>query len=94
MPGSGLGVKETHSINWCGKHQLDGGSLGWGVRFEFCVGCVAVSVSCSTLPKLIQALFQNDINLVLKFVLGVKIEHRESPSTPKTHQEELRGASG
>ena len=76
------------------KNLLDGGNLGWVVSFEFCVGCVAVSVSCSTLPKLIQALFQNDINLVLRFVLGVKIEPRDSPSTPKTHQEELRGASG
>ena len=80
----------------CALHKINltGRIWGWGVRFEFCIGCVAVSVSCSTLPKLIQALFQNDINLVLKFVLGVKIEPRDSPSTPKIHQEELRGASG
>ena len=74
----------AHTCSMCSsKNQLDGGSLGWGVRFEFCVGCVAVSVSCSTLPKLIQALFQNDINLVLKFVLGVNIEPRDSPPRPR-----------
>ena len=64
------------------KNQLDGGSLGWGVRFEFCVGCVAVSVSCSTLPKLIQALFQNDINLVLTFVNPTNPINPINPTNP------------